>query len=58
MKKHSQIKPDFGVFEGCGKTRTVYLKDVGLVSDFMISDDFNECVTALVGKRTRKTSKF
>lgn len=44
------------IFEGTGKDRKVYLDDVGLIENFMASDDLNECVEALLHKRIKNTS--
>lgn len=42
-----------GVFEGVGKNRRVYIEDLGMVDNFMASDDLNECVEALLLKRPK-----
>ena len=42
-----------GVFEGVGKNRRVYIEGLGIVNDFMASDDLNECVEALLLKRPK-----
>lgn len=42
-----------GVFEGVGKNRRVYIEDLGIVDNFMASDDLNECVEALLLKRPK-----
>ena len=39
------------VFEGSGQKRTVRVPGLGQVTDFMPSDDLNECVAALVFKK-------
>jgi len=35
-------------FRGKGKACTVWIEGLGLVEDFMASDDLNECVEALL----------
>lgn len=42
-----------GVLIGKGTATRVWIDDVGLVTDFIPSDDLNECVQALVKKPTK-----
>lgn len=42
-----------GQFEGSGKNRKVYIEDLGVVDNFMASDDLNICVEALLHKRPK-----
>ena len=42
-----------GVFEGQGKNRRVYIEGLGLVDNFLASDDLNICVEALLHKRSK-----
>lgn len=42
-----------GVFEGYGKKRCVFLEDIGVIDNFMASDDLNICVEALLHKRVK-----
>ena len=42
-----------GQFEGTGKNRRVYIEDLGIVDNFMASDDLNICVEALLHKRPK-----
>lgn len=34
----------------------VHLEGIGLIDDFMASDDLNECVEALLHKRPKQTT--
>ena len=42
-----------GVFEGFGKNRRVFIEDLGVIDNFMASDDLNICVEALLHKRVK-----
>jgi hypothetical protein len=42
-----------GQFEGYGKKRRVFLEDIGVIDNFMASDDLNICVEALLHKRVK-----
>lgn len=42
-----------GVFEGYGKHRRVFIEELGIIDNFMASDDLNICVEALLHKRVK-----
>jgi hypothetical protein len=42
-----------GVFEGQGKNRRVFIEGLGIVDNFLASDDLNICVEALLHKRSK-----
>ena len=42
-----------GVFEGQGKNRRVYIEGLGVVDNFLASDELNICVEALLHKRSK-----
>ena len=57
MNGSSKLKGNktHGQFEGSGKNRKVYIAGLGIVQNFMASDDLNVCVEALLHKRTKCT---
>lgn len=55
MKENSK-NYKLGVFEGNGRSRRVFIEDIGLIDDFMASDDLNTCVEALLQKRPKHFS--
>lgn len=42
-----------GVARGKGKDRVILVEGIGLVDNFMASEDLNECVEALLQKRPK-----
>jgi hypothetical protein len=44
-----------GVFEGHGKNRRVFIEGLGIVDNFLASDDLNVCVEALLHKRSKNS---
>ena len=43
-----------GVFRGKGKNCTAFFEDIGLVDNFVVSDDLNECVADILLKKNKK----
>ena len=44
-----------GAFEGLGKNRRVFIEGLGIVDNFLASDDLNICVEALLHKRSKNS---
>jgi hypothetical protein len=53
LSTESSKKKSIGAFEGYGRHRSVYIEDLGMIDDFMASDDLNICVEALLHKRQK-----
>lgn len=56
--KKPTAKPVTGVFRGSGRNRTVFFKDIGLVDNFLVSEDLNECVAAILFRKTKKPPRL
>ena len=53
VEQESELKQATYNVEGTGNKRAVHIPGLGIIDDYMASDDLNECVDALLQKRSK-----